>query len=1087
MSISPQFDYFQFYSSWSSQATHAGLASEDTEEDVPPEEVPGEELLEIPNLDDRLRRELEVEVVEMRPSVYWTERFMEDTTLTITVPAVSRRVEELSRPKRFYLEYYNNNRTTPIWPIPRSTLEYQPSNRLKQLATPKVRNNIWSIDMSETRLQFAAPYIVVNSSQYSGTCVATVFIARVMFSPVTQTLESSSSPCFVKSVTSASSLERQSPRVTSCLAHSLCPREPSLQTTAVVSMGSADHQFNLAELLSQNYSLREGCAEAPRCPDKPEEELDKDFIAQSSDMPLDELLALYGYESSDPISEQESEGGDTAPTLPDMTLDKEQIAKDLLSGEEEEETQSSADDLTPSVTSHEASDLFHNQSGSRFLAGDNVPGSSASSDTEEDALPANKCKKEIMVGPQFQADLNILHLNRHCDKIYENEDQLLWSPSVLPEREVEEFLYRAVKRRWQEMAGPQIPEGEVVKDSEQALYELVKCNFNVEEALRRLRFNVKVIRDGLCAWSEEECRNFEHGFRVHGKNFHLIQANKHLVVPYNDYSFSSKRSDTFSDFRTPAICSLGFPHGNPRNNLVNVHEVRTRSVGECVEYYYLWKKSERYDYFAQQTRLGRRKFVSSGTTDAEQDLDGLDSDGPARLRPEQESEAGVPMEQPSVDVAAGGLDQPGAGSDHLLSSEPGPHPFEQLNEPPAVASLQQPSSLASPADLSPVVAAAPAAATPAPEPGTSPRLAVDLALPEELPLVSSPVDLSEDTAEPMAPAQVALSVTEFGLIGIGDVNPFLTGHPTCPASTLRSEPLSHPAFASPRPFRQAQPFPWAGHFPWPCDPGAAGTLRNSWDKRGSRASLGGGDMERRWVFVLLDVLCVLVASLPFIILTLVNTPYKRGFYCGDDSIRYPYRPDTITHGLMAGVIITATVILVSSGEAYLVYTERLYSRSDFNNYVAAIYKVLGTFLFGAAVSQSLTDLAKYMIGRLRPSFLAVCDPDWSRVNCSGYVQLEVCRGSPANVTEARLSFYSGHSSFGMYCMLFLALYVQARLCWKWARLLRPTVQFFLVAFAIYVGYTRVSDHKHHWSDVLVGLLQGALVACLTVSPACLVL
>lgn len=52
------------------------------------------------------------------------------------------------------------------------------------------------------------------------------------------------------------------------------------------------------------------------------------------------------------------------------------------------------------------------------------------------------------------------------------------------------------------------------------------------------------------------------------------------------------------------------------------------------------------------------------------------------------------------------------------------------------------------------------------------------------------------------------------------------------------------------------------------------------------------------------------ASLPFVILTLVNTPYKRGFYCEDDSIRYPYRPDTITHGLMAGVIITATIILV---------------------------------------------------------------------------------------------------------------------------------------------------------------------------------
>jgi phosphatidate phosphatase len=93
---------------------------------------------------------------------------------------------------------------------------------------------------------------------------------------------------------------------------------------------------------------------------------------------------------------------------------------------------------------------------------------------------------------------------------------------------------------------------------------------------------------------------------------------------------------------------------------------------------------------------------------------------------------------------------------------------------------------------------------------------------------------------------------------------------------------------------------------------------------------------------------------------------------------------------------------VSAGEAYLVYTDRLYSRSDFNNYVAAVYKVLGTFIFGAAVSQSLTDLVKYMIGHLRPNFLAVCDLDWSRVNCSVYVQLDkVCRGSTANVTEAR--------------------------------------------------------------------------------------
>ncbi|XP_070478281.1 mesoderm induction early response protein 2 isoform X2 [Equus przewalskii] len=474
-----------------------------------------------------------------------------------------------------------------------------------------------------------------------------------------------------------------------------------------------------------------------------------------SDMPLDELLALYGYEASDPISEQESEGSDATAHLPDMTLDKEQIAKDLLSGEEEEETQSSADDLTPSVTSHDASDLFPDQSGSGFLAAaDKEPGSSTSSDAEEDPLPANKCKKEIMVGPQFQADLSSLHLNRHGEKIYENEDQLLWDPNVLPEREVEEFLYRAVKRRWHEMAGSQLPEGEAVKDSEQALYELVKCNFNIEEALRRLRFNVKVIRDGFCAWSEEECRNFEHGFRVHGKNFHLIQANK----------------------------------------------VRTRSVGECVEYYYLWKKSERYDCFSQQTRLGRRKYGPAGTTDADQDLDGGDPDGPGRPRsslplppaadglgPEPDPLAQMQTEPPSVDGAASSVAEPEEGSDGLPSSEPGPGSFQQLDAPPAVPLPRRPPGLAEPAFYPPTVAT--------PEPSASPRLAVDLALPgalpEELPLTSSHTDVHGQPEEAVAPAQVALSVTEFGLIGIGDVNPFLAAHPACPAPGLHSEPLSH--------------------------------------------------------------------------------------------------------------------------------------------------------------------------------------------------------------------------------------------------------------------------------------------------------
>uniref|UniRef100_A0A8C2HXJ6 Phospholipid phosphatase 2a n=1 Tax=Cyprinus carpio TaxID=7962 RepID=A0A8C2HXJ6_CYPCA len=209
------------------------------------------------------------------------------------------------------------------------------------------------------------------------------------------------------------------------------------------------------------------------------------------------------------------------------------------------------------------------------------------------------------------------------------------------------------------------------------------------------------------------------------------------------------------------------------------------------------------------------------------------------------------------------------------------------------------------------------------------------------------------------------------------------------------------------------------------------------------------------------VVCVSVA-MPFIIMTIMFRPYQRGVYCDDETIRYPYRPDTISHKMMAAVTISCSIIIVNVDE--------FVSSSDLEKFKPLL------FLFGACVSQSLTDMAKYTIGRLRPNFMAVCAPEV----CVGYILEINCTGNPRNVTESRLSFYSGHSSFGMYCMLFLALYVQARMASKWARLLRPTIQFFLVAFAIYVGYTRVSDYKHHWSDVVVGLLQGALVAVLTV-------
>ena len=66
------------------------------------------------------------------------------------------------------------------------------------------------------------------------------------------------------------------------------------------------------------------------------------------------------------------------------------------------------------------------------------------------------------------------------------------------------------------------------------------------------------------------------------------------------------------------------------------------------------------------------------------------------------------------------------------------------------------------------------------------------------------------------------------------------------------------------------------------------------------------------------------------------------------------------------------------------------------------------------------------------------------------------------------------------CCLY-QLYLQARFTWKGSKLLRHLLQAVALYAAIYVGLSRISDYKHHWSDVLMGAILGTIVAALSVS------
>ncbi|KQS70778.1 putative phosphatidate phosphatase isoform X2 [Drosophila erecta] len=248
----------------------------------------------------------------------------------------------------------------------------------------------------------------------------------------------------------------------------------------------------------------------------------------------------------------------------------------------------------------------------------------------------------------------------------------------------------------------------------------------------------------------------------------------------------------------------------------------------------------------------------------------------------------------------------------------------------------------------------------------------------------------------------------------------------------------------------------------------------------------------------LDVLILLCAGFPILLFFLLGDPYKRGFFCDDDSLKHPFHDSTVRNWMLyfIGAVIPVGVIcivevIISQNKASKDNGNSSSRRYVFMNYelpdwMIECYKKVGIYAFGAVLSQLTTDIAKYSIGRLRPHFIAVCQPEMpdgttcaDPINAGKYIEEFTCKGvgsSARMLKEMRLSFPSGHSSFTFFAMVYLALYLQARMTWRGSKLLRHLLQFLFIMVAWFTALSRVSDYKHHWSDVLAGSLIGTICA-----------
>ena len=260
----------------------------------------------------------------------------------------------------------------------------------------------------------------------------------------------------------------------------------------------------------------------------------------------------------------------------------------------------------------------------------------------------------------------------------------------------------------------------------------------------------------------------------------------------------------------------------------------------------------------------------------------------------------------------------------------------------------------------------------------------------------------------------------------------------------------------------------------------------------------------------------------------------RGFFCDDENLKHPYKEQTVPIVICVAIWASVSVIFIVVVETIRNYAELRCKRNPRRGkpirdnrtpWIAVeLYRHFGYFSLGALTTLLFTELAKYTVGRLRPHYLTLCDPELTEELCKdqwGYNKFVtesedvICRNmteeKEKKLHEARLSFLSGHSSFSFYCGMFLIIYLQARLnnmpyientsiriCYRSniigslyiifhnnsfrvLKVMRPFLQFAMIILSFWVSLTRISDYFHHPMDVVTGALVGVLFALITLT------
>ncbi|XP_043605584.1 phospholipid phosphatase 1-like isoform X1 [Bombus pyrosoma] len=243
----------------------------------------------------------------------------------------------------------------------------------------------------------------------------------------------------------------------------------------------------------------------------------------------------------------------------------------------------------------------------------------------------------------------------------------------------------------------------------------------------------------------------------------------------------------------------------------------------------------------------------------------------------------------------------------------------------------------------------------------------------------------------------------------------------------------------------------------------------------------------RWV-LFLDILLALSVFVLLAVLEFGTVPQQHiGFYCNDPKISFKFMGDTISITLLIVGCLLIPIIVMWLSE-FICYSADSYDAElgYAGSRAKQIWLWYGHYSIGIIALTFICDVMKTLIGEPRPHFLDTCKPREAE-NCTNeYVEKYTCTNTEHSewfVSDSSKSFPSGHSALSMFTTTFIVWYLQRRLPDR-TFFLKPWLQCIIFLWTVICSLTRIGDNRHHWWDVLAGIILGFAFSMLTVVVPC---